>query len=189
MQIAPVVPVLRLSLRWAGMRQDALEFFQYVLGTMEKDAIKSKGADISKLFRFKLEERLECTASNQVPSPRDLPFLCSMPASRRAQNAHRLSHFNVCPTLKYSQNIQVRYRETTESSLIMPVDLEGVSNKEEFEAYQAREAARDKGTKSTEPPVLPIIPFETALGQLFGTEVSQFCVWKYFSCCLGPGGT
>jgi len=48
-------------------QQDALEFFQHLMTTVERDQQKTPGElDPSKLFQLQIEERIKCTASGKV---------------------------------------------------------------------------------------------------------------------------
>jgi ubiquitin carboxyl-terminal hydrolase 5/13 len=48
-------------------QQDAAEFFQYLLQLIERhEHAKGDHVDVSKLFQFNTEDRLQCTRSNQV---------------------------------------------------------------------------------------------------------------------------
>jgi ubiquitin carboxyl-terminal hydrolase 5/13 len=49
-------------------QQDAVEFFQHVMTAIERDELKRDGGahDPSKIFRFVLEERTQCSKSGKV---------------------------------------------------------------------------------------------------------------------------
>lgn len=49
-------------------QQDALEYFQYLMTLIERDEHKREGGkhDVSKVFKFKVEERIEDSVSRQV---------------------------------------------------------------------------------------------------------------------------
>jgi len=65
-------------------QQDALEFFQYLLTLIQRDEHARKGLVVSTLFNFKVEERLQCLASQKVKySYRDdNALLLSIPTNR-----------------------------------------------------------------------------------------------------------
>jgi ubiquitin carboxyl-terminal hydrolase 5/13 len=46
--------------------QDALEYLQHFLTVLERNAKTSALPDVAQLFKFEVEERLQCSASNQV---------------------------------------------------------------------------------------------------------------------------
>ena len=50
-----------------GNQQDALEFFQYFLTQIERNSKKlNEEIDLSKIFDFETEERIECLTSSKV---------------------------------------------------------------------------------------------------------------------------
>ena len=43
-----------------------LEYFRHVLKLLERHKPELHGADLGEIFRFKVEDRLECNSSHQV---------------------------------------------------------------------------------------------------------------------------
>lgn len=56
-------------------QQDALEFIQHLMGLIEKNSKKTNRKDLSEIFKFKTEERIECISSHKVKYSNSYDFI------------------------------------------------------------------------------------------------------------------
>jgi ubiquitin carboxyl-terminal hydrolase 5/13 len=65
-QVRHFLIVFELNVTSCHTWQDVLEYYRHVLKLLERHKPELHGADVGELFRFKMEDRLECNASHQV---------------------------------------------------------------------------------------------------------------------------
>jgi len=91
-------------------QQDAVEFFQYIMTLIERDEFKREGGkhDPSRIFKFKAEERIQCSTSGAVKYATRTENVLSIPIPlEKASNLAEVAEYEA----KLKQDVELLKKE------------------------------------------------------------------------------
>eukprot|EP01117_Protostelium_nocturnum_P009498 TRINITY_DN3388_c0_g1_i1.p1 TRINITY_DN3388_c0_g1~~TRINITY_DN3388_c0_g1_i1.p1 ORF type:complete len:818 (-),score=348.96 TRINITY_DN3388_c0_g1_i1:146-2599(-) len=133
-------------------QQDALEFLQYLLTVIEKDEKKrGDNRDVSKVFRFEVEERLECSQSHRVKYVKRQDNVLSLPIPlEKAKNLKEVHADEAKRSALSKEELSNLKEDPVRPTLTFADCVEALTNVEEIsDFYSSAIGGKTTGLKHT----------------------------------------